>query len=118
MNPVDHSLKSVSLGGVVVSPQRYERLVGVEQSPEVLEASLLVPERVALDVEEDVAGRGVGKQRKPALRERVEKDELKLAGVVALKLQSRLAVELLEGLWIDSGRGVRGGLRLRARASS
>ena len=37
-------------------PQRLERVVAVAEAPEVLEAALGVPERVALEVEEEVAG--------------------------------------------------------------
>ena len=48
-------LERRALGGVVVRVQRREVAVDVEDSPEVLEPAARVPERVALEVEEEVA---------------------------------------------------------------
>ena len=52
---VDHSLDGPPLLRAVVRPERAERAGGVDDSPEVLEPAAGLPERVALDVEEEVA---------------------------------------------------------------
>ena len=56
VDEVDELLERGALGVVVVRVQRREVAVDVEDPPEVLEPALGVPERVALEVEEEVAG--------------------------------------------------------------
>jgi hypothetical protein len=68
VHEVDERLERDALGVVVVRVQRREVALDVEDAPEVFEASLGVPERVALEVEEEIAGRRVGKQREPGAR--------------------------------------------------
>jgi hypothetical protein len=65
VDPVDHPLESASLRSVVISPQRRERLVKVEQAPEILETSLLVPERVASISKKMSPGVGSGSRASP-----------------------------------------------------
>src|SRR5207253_4856098 len=48
--------------------QRPEVPVCFEDPPQVLEAALAIPERVALEVEEEVARRGIGQQRETGAR--------------------------------------------------
>ena len=56
VDEVDEGLERDALRVVVVRVQRREVAVDVEDPPEVLERALGVPERVALEVEEEVAG--------------------------------------------------------------
>ena len=63
VDEVDELLEGVPLGVVVVRVQRREVAVDVEDPPEVLERAVRVPERVALEVEEEVARRGLGEER-------------------------------------------------------
>ena len=63
---VDELLERAPLGLVIVGEKRLERALDVDHPPQVLERALLVPERVALDVEEEVTGRRSGRREKPA----------------------------------------------------
>ena len=72
MDEVDERLEGRSLLLAGRRPERLERVVAVDEAPEVLEAALGVPERVALEVEEEIAGRGVGEQREAGFRLRLE----------------------------------------------
>ena len=56
VDEVDEPLEGRLLLLAARRPQRLERVVAVAEAPEVLEAALGVPERVALEVEEEVAG--------------------------------------------------------------
>ncbi len=55
MHEVDEVLERLALLVARRRDQRLERAVGVEDPPEILEAALVIPERVALEVEEEVA---------------------------------------------------------------
>ena len=89
VDEVDERLERGLLARVVVGPERREVVVRVEHAPEVLEAPVLVPERVALDVEEEVAGRGVGQEREAGVGVRREELVDGLAGLAALELEPR-----------------------------
>ena len=62
VDEVDEALERVALLVAGGGEDGLEAAVGVEDPPEVLEAALVVPERVALEVEEEVARRGVGEE--------------------------------------------------------
>ena len=72
VDEVDEALERDPLRLVVVRVERLEVAVDVEDPPEVLERAGRVPERVALEVEEEVAGRGVGQEREAGLGLRLE----------------------------------------------
>ena len=72
MDEVDELLERLPLGVVVVRVDRREVAVDVEDPPEVLERAVRVPERVALEVEEEVAGRGLGQEREAGVGLRLE----------------------------------------------
>ena len=59
LDEVDELLEGGLLLVAARGPQRGEVVVGVGDAPEVLEAAVDVPERVALEVEEEVAGGGI-----------------------------------------------------------
>ena len=65
-------------------PQRYSRLPS------------LIPERVALEVEEEVARRRVGQQREARVRLRLQELVVVAAALARAQLERRLAAELLE----------------------
>ena len=94
VDEVDERLERLPLGRMVVRVQRRERALHVEDPPEVLEAAVLVPERVALEVEEEVARRGVGQEREAGLGLRLEEDELVLAVLVRPELELGLLAVL------------------------
>ena len=60
VDAVDDRLQRSPLARAVLGPHRLVVAVRVEQAPEVLEAPVLVPERVALEVEEEITRRRVG----------------------------------------------------------
>jgi hypothetical protein len=62
---VDERLERGALLVVVGRPTGGELVGGVGLPPQVLEAALVIPERVALEVEEEIPRRGVGQQREP-----------------------------------------------------
>src|SRR5207248_4668719 len=55
VHEVDELLERGALPRVVVRAERSEVALGVEDPPEVLEPAARVPERIALEVEEEVA---------------------------------------------------------------
>ena len=93
---VDHALDGAPLLRAVVRPERTERPGGVDDPPEVLEPAAGLPERVALDVEEEVAvarrrqqlepARGLGREHLPRVPVRARGD-----------LHRRLVAQRLEG---------------------
>src|SRR5205823_1808862 len=74
VDEVDERLERDALGVVVVRVQRREVAVDVEDPPEVLEAALAVPERIALEVEEEVAGGRIGQESEAELGLRLLED--------------------------------------------
>ncbi len=104
VHAIDEALERPPLARVVIGPQRVEAPADVEHAPEVLERALLVPERVAFDVEEQVAGRRVGQQRQAGERMRFEQLVHELLRLAPVELERGLATQLLERVGIDSGR--------------
>ena len=104
MHEVDERLERLPLRLVVVRVQRREVALDVEDPPEVLEAPVLVPERVALEVEEEVARRGVGQEREAALGLRLEEAEAVRAGLARVELQLGLLAQLGPGVGGHPGR--------------
>src|SRR5207247_1332141 len=106
---VDERLKRGALARVVVRMQRREVAVGVEDPPEVLEAPLLVPERVALEVEEEVAGRRIGQEREAALGLRLLEDVPVFAALARVQLEYGLLANLCPGVGGETRRRLSGG---------
>ena len=96
VDEVDEALERGALLLAGGGEDRLEAAVGVEDAPEVLEAALVVPERVALEVEEEVARRGVGEEREARLGLRLEDHVLVVAGRASVELQLGLAAQRLE----------------------
>ena len=119
---VDERLEGRALPVVVGRPPHGELVVRVGLAPEVLEAARVVPERVALEVEEEIARRRIGQQREPGGG--LEREELVLVASALARdqLQPSLATELRERLVGHPGwaglvvrareRGERGDVRL------
>ena len=97
VDEVDEPLEGGLLLLAARRPQRLERVVAVAEAPEVLEAALGIPERVALEVEEEVAGRRVGEERESGCRLRREELPAVLVAEPRLELERGLVVEPLEG---------------------
>ena len=81
-----------------------EVAVDVEDPPEVLERAVRVPERVALEVEEEVAGRGVGQEREAGFRLRLQQPVDVVAGLARVQLQLGLLAVLGPRVGVDPGR--------------
>ena len=96
-------LERGALGVVVVRVERREVAVDVEDPPEVLERAARVPERVALEVEEEVARRGVGQEREAELGLRLEEDVLVRAVLAREELERGLLADLVERVWGNPG---------------
>ena len=110
VDEVDEALERVALLVAGGGEDRLEAAVRVEDPPEVLEAALVVPERVALEVEEEVARRGVGEEREARLGAGLEDDVLVFAGLAGAELEPGLAAQRLEAV---GGDAVRDGLGRR-----
>ncbi len=95
VHEVDERLERDPLGLVVVRVERLEVAVDVEDPPEVLERAVGVPERVALEVEEEVAGRGVGQEREAGFGLRLEEP----VGVVAGLARDGAGARPARGSW-------------------
>ena len=99
VDEVDELREHAPLLVAVVRPERAEARPAVAElgdAEEVLEPTLGLPERIALDVEEEVAARGPGQEREAAVglgRERLPAVELREP---VLELERRLLAELLE----------------------
>src|SRR2546423_1132183 len=100
----------MALGCVVMCVQGREVVVDVEDAPEVLEASFRVPERVALEVEEEIARRRFGQERESGSGLRPQDDRAIRMRVARLELQCSLLVNASPGVGADPGRD-----RLRGR---
>ena len=85
--------------------------VDVEDAPEVLEPAARVPERVALEVEEEVARRRIGQQREAALRLRLEQDVAVASGLARRELELGLLADARERVRRKAGRRLLGGAR-------
>ena len=109
VDEVDELLEGVPLGVVVVRVQRREVAVHVEDPPEVLERAVRVPERVALEVEEEVAGRGLGEEREAGVGLLREQLVDVLPGLARVQLQLGLLAQLRPALGVDPGRHRLGG---------
>ncbi len=103
VHEVDEGLERDPLGLVVVRVERLEVAVDVEDPPEVLERAVGVPERVALEVEEEVAGRGVGQEREAGFRLRLEEPEGVGAGLARDELELGLLAVLGPAVGVDAG---------------
>ena len=114
--PVDEAAEGVLLAGPVEAPDRVVAelavLVAEAVAEEVLEPARGLVERVALEVEPDVAGRGGGEQ--PEARVLLVREELVavLAGLPVEELETCLLPQSVEDLRADVldlgvGRGVR-----------
>ncbi len=80
--------------------------VGVADAPEVLEPAARLPERVALDIEEEIAGRGRRQQREAARRLGREQAVDVLAGARVVELELSLLAQRVEGRGRHPGRTV------------
>ena len=109
VDEVDELLERLPLGVVVVRVERREDAVDVEDPPEVLERAARVPERVALEVEEEVAGRRVGQEREARLGLRLLQAVDVLAGLARVQLELGLLAVLRPGVRVDPGRHWFGG---------
>src|SRR5439155_20365794 len=110
---VDKIDEPLERGAFLLARRREHRLelsVGVEDSPEVLETALVIPERVSLEVEEEVARRRFGQEREAGLGLRLEDDVAVEARQAGFELELRLFPQLREALGGDS---LRHGLRRR-----
>ena len=105
VDEVDEVLERLLLGGAVVRPEGAVAL-GVADAPEVLEPAARLPERVALDVEEEIAGRGRRQEREPARRLRRQHAVDVLAGARMVELELGLPAQRVEGRGRHSGRAV------------
>ena len=104
MDEVDELLERLPLGVVVVRVQRREGAVDVEDPPEILERAVLVPERVALEVEEEVARRGLGQEREAGFLLLRQQPVDVLAGLARVQLQLGLLAVLRPRVRVDPGR--------------
>ena len=104
VDEVDELLERLPLGVVVVRVQRREVAVDVEDPPEVLERAVLVPERVALEVEEEVARRGLGQEREAGFLLLRQQPVDVLAGLARVQLQLGLLAVLRPRVGVDPGR--------------
>ena len=93
VDEVDELLERLPLGVVVVRVQRREVAVDVEDPPEVLERAVRVPERVALEVEEEVARRGVGQEREAGFGLLRQQPVDVLAGLARVQLELGLLAQ-------------------------
>src|SRR4051794_34609636 len=84
--------------------QRREVPLDVEDPPEVLKAPVLVPERIALEIEEEIARRGIGQKREAALRLRLQEHELVLFVLARPKLELGLFALLLPRVGAETRR--------------
>ena len=109
VHEVDEALERDPLRLVVVRVERLEVAVDVEDPPEVLEPAARVPERVALEVEEEVAGRGVGQEREARLRLRLQEPVIVHAGLARVQLELGLLAVLRPAVRVDPGRHGLGG---------
>ena len=103
VHEIDEGLERDPLGLVVVRVERLEVPVDVEDPPEVLERAVRVPERVALEVEEEVAGRGVRQEREAGFRLRLDQLVDVLAAFARVELELRLLAVLGPAVGVDAG---------------
>ena len=97
---VDELLERALLALAVVRPEGSEgrpAVLAPEDAEEVLEPAVGRPERVALDVEEDVARRGLRQQLEAALRRRLEQVIRVPPGHACAVLERGLVAQRLEG---------------------
>ncbi len=100
MEEVDELLERALLALAVVRPEGSEgrpAVLAPEDAEEVLEPAVGRPERVALDVEEDVARRGLRQQLEAALRRRLEQVIRVPPGHACAVLERGLVAQRLEG---------------------
>ena len=103
VDAIDERPERSLLARVIVSPERGEVVVLVDGAPEVLEAPLRVPERIADEIEEEVAGRGIGQEREARVGVRREDLVDRLAGVAPQELEPGLALEFREARGVEPG---------------
>lgn len=102
---VEKALEGALLAGAVDALERREPplRIGVLHAPQILEAARRLEERIALDVEEDVAGRWRRQQAEAALRLR-RQQLVVMTSSARCYLQPRLTHQPLLRLRRDAGR--------------